>query len=373
MEKHRPHIVTPRDEKVRVAFAYKNLAACKGISDIGLGVAGQHTLKVLQEEGIWIEVWPVNTAADIERRLAESQAEAFHLGKTPISHVIIFAPWVPTNDLYQLVRYHTEVEFAVISHSNVGFLQADPNGIRNLRDEMGLEMAVANFRLAGNCSRFTDWVKRAYNAPCLLLPNLYDTRQAHAMPRQPGSGASGGTIRIGCFGAPRVQKNFISGVAAALEIATLLRRDTEIWISTGRPEGAVTLLNAIIQMVQGVKWVKLVQNKWEPWPQFRHTISHMDLLIQPSYTESFNIVTADGVAEGVPSVVSHAVDWAPARWKAEVDDVQDIARVGIALLNDCHSAAEGMAALTHYVTHGVALWKSYLFRDQHRQVYRVKH
>ncbi len=30
----------------------------------------------------------------------------------------------------------------------------------------------------------------------------------------------------------------------------------------------------------------------------------MHLLLQPSYTESFNMVTADGVAEGVASVVS---------------------------------------------------------------------
>lgn len=372
MEKHRPHSVSPHADKVRVAFAYKNLAACKGISDIGLGVAGQHTLKVLLEEGIWVDVWPVNTAADIERRLAETQAEAFHLGKTPVSHVIVFAPWVPTHDLYQLVRYHTEVEFSVLIHSNVGFLQADPNGMRNLREDIDLEMAVANFRLAGNCSRFTEWIKRAYNAPCLHLPNLYDVRQACALPRRAGQGACGGPIRIGCFGAPRVQKNFVSGVAAALEMATILRRDTEIWVSSGRPEGNHTLFNAMQQMVQGVKWAKLVQNTWEPWPRFRHTIAHMDLLIQPSYTESFNIVTADGIAEGVPSVVSHAIDWAPHRWKAEVDDVQDIARVGISLLQDVHSAAEGMQALTHYVHHGIALWKHYLFRQNTLQPYRVK-
>jgi hypothetical protein len=32
----------------------------------------------------------------------------------------------------------------------------------------------------------------------------------------------------------------------------------------------------------------------------------MHLLIQVSYTESFNMVTADGVLEGVPSVTSDA-------------------------------------------------------------------
>ena len=37
----------------------------------------------------------------------------------------------------------------------------------------------------------------------------------------------------------------------------------------------------------------------------------MDLLISFSYTESFSMVTADGVAEGLASVASDAIDWAP--------------------------------------------------------------
>jgi hypothetical protein len=32
------------------------------------------------------------------------------------------------------------------------------------------------------------------------------------------------------------------------------------------------------------------------------------LLLQPSFTQSFNVVTADGVHQGVPSVVSDAID-----------------------------------------------------------------
>jgi len=35
-----------------------------------------------------------------------------------------------------------------------------------------------------------------------------------------------------------------------------------------------------------------------------------------------------------PSVVSAAMDWCPADWKAEVDDVQDITRVAGHLLSD---------------------------------------
>jgi hypothetical protein len=86
----------------------------------------------------------------------------------------------------------------------------------------------------------------------------------------------------------------------------------------------------------------------------------MHLLLQPSYTESFNMVTADGVAEGIASVVSSAIDWAPEDWKADVDDVPQIARVGRKLLLDSHCAQEGRHALQSYVTEGLRAYRQHL-------------
>ena len=70
--------------------------------------------------------------------------------------------------------------------------------------------------------------------------------------------------------------------------------------------------------------------------------------------------TADGVAEGVASVVSHAIDWAPHDWKADVDDVLQIARVGRKLLFDSHAALEGYQALQAYVADGLRAYREYL-------------
>jgi hypothetical protein len=89
----------------------------------------------------------------------------------------------------------------------------------------------------------------------------------------------------------------------------------------------------------------------------------MDLTLQPSYTESFNIVTADSVAEGVPAVVSYSVDWAPDAWKAHPDEIREIARVGSALLSDRSSAEEGLASLVRHLEKAIHLWKAYLSDD----------
>ena len=93
--------------------------------------------------------------------------------------------------------------------------------------------------------------------------------------------------------------------------------------------------------------------------EFRRTVGSMHLLLQPSYTESFNMVTADGVAEGVPSVVSSAIDWAPEDWKADVDDSLEIARVGRRLLYDPVAACDGRRALLRYVADGLMSYKSF--------------
>jgi hypothetical protein len=80
------------------------------------------------------------------------------------------------------------------------------------------------------------------------------------------------------------------------------------------------------------------------------------------------MVTADGVAEGVPSVVSHAIDWVPEHWKAMMDNVLDIARVGRYLLSDPYGPQEGLEALKAHNTDGIKAWKEFLSVNYTTQV-----
>jgi hypothetical protein len=59
-------------------------------------------------------------------------------------------------------------------------------------------------------------------------------------------------------------------------------------------------------------------------------------------------------------VVSEAIDWAPDHWKAMMDDVLDIARVGRYLLGDPHAPQDGLAALKSHNTAGLTSWQSFL-------------
>jgi glycosyltransferase involved in cell wall biosynthesis len=362
----RPHAVNPAISSVHCLLAYKNFAANKGISHIGLGVSALNISQVLRNAGLWVDVMGVVSAADLEAKMKQIDALAAARQEIPLSHVVVSAPWIPTADWQNLISRYPHIDFAVISHSNVAFLHADPQGTKLIRDAMGLQMAYHNFTIAANSTKFTEWAARAYGTTLTWLPNLYNldhtaARSQRTRPAYPG----GGVLRIGCFGALRILKNQMTAAAAALEISSRLGVDTEFWLNGGRQEGTgmAGILSAIQQMTGSVKGFTLKTSNWETWPQFHATIRNMNLLLQPSFTESFNMVSADGVAEGVPSVTSNAIDWVPSSWHANPDDALDIANKGIALLNDPIAASEGWNSLTQHNQVGTASWLRWFLPD----------
>jgi hypothetical protein len=335
----------------RVIFAYKNFAANRHVTHIGLGVTAMNSAKFLRAAGICSEVWAIVDPQDLRSQLAAAYRD------NPATHVVISAPWIATMDLASLAADFPETQFCVNCHSNLGFLQADPNAMRLMREGASLERQTWNFRIAANNERLVNWITKAYGVSSMWLPNLYYLDETSRMARAP---FRGGTLRIGAFGATRPLKNFMTAAGAAVQIAAAMRCDVELWMSSGRDEGGGSLLEAIRQMIQGMHNIKLVETGWETWPQFRQTVRSMHLLLQPSYTETFNVVTADGIAEGVPSVVSEAIEWAPSNWKARADDVDHVARTGIRLLRDKSAARKGVRALENYNHRALRAWREFL-------------
>lgn len=359
MTRHQPHNVNPSLENTRIVLIYKNFAASKGISHIGLGVACLNSAKTLRALGYWVDVWPCNTSKDVTTRLDAAQKRASERGEHPISHVIISAPWIPTTELQGMLTHYPDVNFAVVSHSNVGFLAADPNGIKLLRQAIELEAGYHNFKLAGNSKKFTQAWTSMYGAKMQWLPNLYDvTSIRHVGQRHPWH--RGQPLRVGVFGATRPLKNMVTAVASAIELGASLKNDTEIWMSSGREEGGGSVKNAVMQLVDGLPHTKLIEAGWRSWPAFRQIVGNMHVLISVSYTESFNMVTADGIAEGVASVVGEAIDWVPEDWSANADSVGDIARAARRMLSDSHAVTEGQEFLRRYVREGSHSWVHYL-------------
>ncbi len=308
---------------VHLALFFKDFAAWVRSSCVGLNVAGFTTAKYLKHHGIDVSVYPVRHNVDVVTSIDKYNETHKHR----LTHVVISAPWISLYDMRNLICHFPEIQFVVLSHSNVGFLQADPCGVELYRHYARLAEIHKNFRVGGNCHRFTDWFEAAYKHRCVCLPNIYPTER---VPSKIWDGVS--KLKIGAFGAIRPEKNFMTAAAAAVAIQSILGVPTELHMSTGGDGCKSTTLPAIEEMTENIPDFKLIRHDWDNWDKFIKLVAQMDLLIQVSYTESFNMLTADGISVGVPTVISPVIFWAPILWRANSDDALDVATKGIELL-----------------------------------------
>lgn len=338
---------------IRLAVVFKDFAAWLRVSCPGLHVAGYNTEKVLELHGVDTTVFPVRHNVDIVNAILKYNGTH----PTPLTHVVISAPWVATWDLKAMIEGFPATQFVVLCHSNVGFLMSDPRGVDLLRQAMALSLTHTNLAVGGNCEKFVRWLRLAYGYDAVLLPNLYPLegrviKDPDAIPKW----QTIGKIKIGSFGAIRPYKNHITAAAAAIIISKLMGLPVEFHMHKG---GDTFILSAIDQMCKNIPGFSVVRHGWEYWDDFIKVVEEMDLMIQVSYTESFNLVTADGVYAGVPSVVSSAIDWAPKHWRADADNVVSVAERGMKLLLETPND-DGVAAIERHNRQGVREWLGFL-------------
>lgn len=309
----------------------------------GLGVNAAHTAACLARLGLPAAPLPIAGTGEL--------AAALDGGAVRLA--ILQANAVPLPDLAALARGRPATAFVLRVHSNLAFLQSEPAAFGYLRGV--LDMGLPNLTAAAVSARLAGEVSELWG-PCIHLPNLYDLARASA--RQP-SGRDA-PLRAGDFGAPRLQKHVPVGAAAALLLARELDRDLEFFVNT-KEEAAGSPVPAMLRaMFAGLGWAKLIEVPWGPPGPFRDLVATMDLHLQLSATETFNICCADAAACGVPSVVGECIDWMPAETHAPVDDARAAADVGLRLLADPAAGARCRAALEAHQARAVSTWRRWL-------------
>ena len=336
-------------ENVHVALFFKDFSHFCLSSCVGLHVAGFCTAEFLRSKGIDAFARAVRHNADIVQAIDKYNESHKHR----LTHVVISAPWLSVFDFRQLLDHYKDIQFVVLSHSNVGFLQADPWGVSLYRQYADLSKG-RNLMLGGNGPNFTEWFQCAYGLFCVCLPNLYPAPDA-----PPCKKWNGKAIRLGAFGAIRPEKNFMTAAGAAVAIHSMMDVPVELNMSTGGENCQSTTLPAITQMTENIPGFTLKRHDWDTWDKFIPLVAEMDLLIQPSFTESFCMITADGISQGVPSVVSPVIYWAPKSWMANPDSAMDIADRGIHLLTNNQRWA-GVHALKDHNEAGLDEWIGFL-------------
>ena len=280
--------------------------------------------------------------------------------------VIIEAFWVVPEKFDVLVKLHPKTKFVIRNHSKTPFLANE--GIAFdwiMRYSNTPNVYISSNAMVTNeeiqcliASLHDDWTEDKVEAKCPFLPNYYPVEYDSEDHRNRVVDQK--IINIGCFGAIRPLKNQMIQAIAAIKFADDNGLKLRFHINGNRIEGngnqvLKNLRNLFVHLKHD-----LVEHAWTPHDKFIKLVASMDMGMQVSYTETFNIVAADMISKGVPVVVSKEIDWVDSKFYADPNDCDGI----VAIMNDIYFNEDTdemlestIAGLHEYNNRTVIAWK----------------
>lgn len=230
------------------------------------------------------------------------------------THVIIEALWVVPTKFSVLCKLHPKVKWIIRLHSEMPFLAGEGMAL----DWIGDYTSFANVVIGANAPRALDevkfylshkygWDKKTAENKIIYLPNFYPQEYKLKLFNKNKE-----YIDISCFGAIRPLKNHILQAIAAIQFAEEKGKKLRFHINAGRIEmnGNPVLhnLKALFEHLDE-QGHELINHEWTPREEFLELCSTMDIGMQVSMSETFNIVAADHISEGIPMVGSDEIPW----------------------------------------------------------------
>jgi hypothetical protein len=270
---------------------------------------------MLVENGVESKVVQVIDNNDIDREV----------NKYKPTHVMIEALWVVPEKFHVLRKLHPKVKWIIRLHSEIPFLANEGIAVEWMNayiKQHNVYLAPNSHRLYADLVNYYKAVYKDTHDKIILLPNYYNREPEREVEHDPH------VLNVGCFGAIRPLKNQLIQAYAAIEYARHTHKKLRFHINSQRVEQAGnSALKNIIALFADLDPNKyeLVQHPWMHHHEFRKLVRKMNIGMQVSFTETFNIVTADFVSQDIPIVVSEEVEWASGMFKVGTDDAAEIA------------------------------------------------
>lgn len=274
------------------------------------------------------------------------------------THVFIEGYWVVPEKFDVLKRFHPNVKWIVRCHSELPFLAQEGIAMDWTFEYLKRGVAVAGNspRIGREISLLAHWAKipeSLHDDLVPMLPNYYPVGPK-ALRTQPNqlNPLNDGVFDIACFGAIRPMKNHLLQAVSAVEFAKKHHRKLRFHINAGRVEmnGANSLKNLTAFFNHLGPDYQLIQHAWTSHEMFLKLIAKMDICMQVSFSESFNIVSADAVNVGVPIVVSKEVFWAYPYF-ADPNSSDNITKVMSTVWNNSEAFEDYNRKALHKYTH----------------------
>jgi hypothetical protein len=237
--------------------------------------------------------------------------------------VILEALWVVPDKLNILSKLYPSIEFIIRLHSETPFIANEGIAIEWIFNYI----KINNVYIAANSERLYSELKYLYESNNIksklyYLPNYYYSTKLKFTTKLD---CSNYFVCIGCFGAIRPLKNQLIQAIAAIKFAEDINKELIFYINGTREElqGSSVLKN--IRALFNNSKHTLIEIDWLDHSSFLSYIkNNIDIGMQVSFTETFNIVSADLISQSIPIVTSNEVKFASKLIQANCTDVDDI-------------------------------------------------
>lgn len=245
------------------------------------------------------------------------------------THVIIEALWVVPTKFTVLTKLHPSVNWIIRIHSELPFLAGEGMAINWLGDYSQFPKVFVGV----NAPRVLDeiqtylqiknqWTTEQIGKKVFYLPNYYP--QAYVSKEYK---INSEYINIGCYGAVRPLKNHLPQAIAAIKFADYIGKKLNFHINGGRIEmkgdPVMQNLRSLFMQLHDTGH-RLISDDWVPRDEFLSVCGKLDIGLQVSFSETFNIVGADIISQGVPLVGSIEIPWMDEKYTARAQYGEEI-------------------------------------------------
>lgn len=282
------------------------------------------------------------------------------------THVIIEALWVVPEKFTILQKLHPNVKWIIRLHSEMPFMAGEGMAMDWLGDYSDFKNIIIGInapRMLREVSMYlkhrNQWTDQQTKEKIIYLPNYYPQEY-----KMKDFDRNKDTIDIACFGAIRPLKNHLVQAFAAIDFANQIGKKLRFHVNAGRIEmngsPVINNLKGLFQQIYD-QGHEMINHQWRPREEFLELCSKMDIGLQCNFSETFNIVGADLISQGIP-LISNAkeIPWSIAEFCADPTDSKNIVdklffAYHYSKLNvKCHQDS-----LTKYTSETAKIWYKY--------------
>ena len=213
--------------------------------------------------------------------------------------VIIEAIWVVPSKFEVLQKLHPKITWIIRLHSELPFLANEGIAIEWLKEYVKYD----NVLIGSNSKYLIEALEPLLKTNMVYLPNYYKVTNKEIVKKT----LDNKIINIGIFGAIRPMKNTLTQAIAAMNYADMENKKLKLHVNSARIEqkgdNALKNLRALFTDSKH----ELIEHGWLAHGDFVKLVGTMDLCLQISLSETYNIVAADAINQDVPVVTSDEI------------------------------------------------------------------